>query len=108
MRPDSRLIRASALSASGPVRCRANSSATVNRASGDRNSCEISFSNRDWALTSFSICSAIKSKSFTNCDISSPAREVLPPARAVRSPAASFWVAFRNRRIGEVRNCARK
>ena len=106
MRSDSRLIRSRTPCASAPARCRASSSATLSRARGERNSCEISFSSRLCAPTNFSICSAIWSKSRINCETSSCPRESPCPARAERSPDASLRVAFLRRVIGDVKNRA--
>src|SRR2546423_731850 len=74
-RNDSRSIRSSALVASVPARLRARSSATTKRASGERNSCEMSRMSRCCALTSVSMRVAIASKS---CPIAANSSRRLP------------------------------
>ena len=108
IRVPSASMRLRCFSASGPAFRRASSTATCNRASGDRSSCEMSESSCFCVETSRCSRSAIASKSRTRSPISSRRGRTMSPARAPRSPAASRPLASRTRLSGDARWRARR
>ena len=101
MRSPSRAMRSNALAASGPERRRASPSATPCLAKGERNSCEMSPSNRRCASTRDSIRPAMRLKSRPSSPISSRRFSNFSSTRAVSLPSANSRVAPLNSVSGD-------